>query len=133
MKKGIVAAFAVACVAVTTVSCSKEPRKVDINDGKENPIDRKLIVEVTDRYIYQSSVLDSVLPDVEVTLFESVADTPMDNYYRRAFTGTDGKATFQQIKADTFVVILKHPTMGRKQEQVRNTVNTVVSYEYFYF
>lgn len=136
MKKGVwvfKSLLLVLPLMVLACACNKEPRKVDVNDGTENPLNRKLVIEVTDRYTTSQGVLDSLLPKVAVTLYESQDDKLTGRYFRTDTTGIDGKATFQNLKADTFIVELKHKTLGTREYETRSNVNTLVSYEYYYF
>ncbi len=114
----------------TLASCSKEDRKVDINDGTENPIERYLIIETTRRY---SNVADSLLPNVAITLYENEEDQLLSRYYRSDTTDSRGKLTFGNIKAGDFIVVLTHNQFGRKEERVSMSTSVVYAYEYFYF
>ncbi len=111
-------------------SCDKEPRKVDVNDGNENPSVRKLIVEMTHRY---SNVADSLLPGVAITLFDNEDELLRNNFTRSDTTGVNGTLTFQQMNAGTYIVLLNHKTLGTKRQQVNIANETVVSYEYWYY
>ncbi len=114
----------------TLASCSKEARKVDINDGTENPIERYLIIETTHRYI---NVADSLLPNVAITLYENEEEQLLNRYYRSDTTDSRGKLTFGNIKAGDFIVVLTHSQFGRKEERVSMSTSVVYAYEYFYF
>lgn len=113
-------------LALLAYSCEKEPRKVDINDGNENPSVRSLKIEVTHRYSYTA---DSMLPGVAITLYETEDDLLLNHYTRSDTTDQGGKATFLHMDAGTFIVILNHETLGRKQQQIIITNETVTSYE----
>jgi hypothetical protein len=114
----------------TLASCNKEARKVDINDGTENPIERYLIVETTHRY---SNIADSILPSVAITLYETDDDLLLNHYYRSDTTDNRGKLTFSNIKAGEFIVVLTHEQFGRKEERISMSTSVVYAYEYFYF
>ncbi len=111
-------------------SCEKEPRRVDINDGNENPSVRKLIIEMTHRYSY---VADSALPGVVISLFETEEDIMYNRYTRSDTTDAQGKLTFQNMDAGNFIVLLQHQNFGTKRELLNITNETVVSYEYYYY
>lgn len=116
--------------ALLFASCSKEARKVDINDGTENPIERYLIIETTHRY---SNVADSLLANVAVTLYENEEELLLNRYYRSDTTDSRGKLTFGNIKAGDFIVVLTHNQFGRKEERVSLSTSVVYAYEYYYF
>lgn len=116
--------------SLMVVSCDKEPRKVDLNNGNENPSARKLIIETTHRY---SNTADSVLPNVSISLFETEDDVILNKYTRSDTTDNQGKLTFQNMSSGSFIVVLGHKTLGTKRERVNITNETVVSYEYFYY
>jgi len=116
--------------ALLFASCSKEARKVDINDGTENPIERYLIIETTHRY---SNVADSLLPGVAVTLYENEEELLLNRYYRSDTTDSRGKLTFGNIKAGDLIVVLTHNQFGRKEERVSLSTSVVYAYEYYYF
>lgn len=116
--------------ALLFASCSKEARKVDINDGTENPIERYLIIETTHRY---SNVADSLLTNVAVTLYENEEELLLNRYYRSDTTDSRGKLTFGNIKAGDFIVVLTHNQFGRKEERVSLSTSVVYAYEYYYF
>lgn len=120
----------VLAIGIMLASCEKEPRKVDINDGNENPINRKLEIEVTHRY---SNTQDSLLPRVAVTLYETEEDEQLGRYYRRDTTGAGGVIVFGQIKTGDFRIVLSHATLGIRKKQVKITSQMVSSYEYYYF
>jgi hypothetical protein len=120
----------IALSLATLASCSKEARKVDINDGTENPTERYLIIETTHRY---SNVADSLLPNVAVTLYENEEELLLNRYYRSDTTDSRGKLTFGNIKAGDFIVVLTHDQFGRKEERVSMSTSVVYAYEYYYF
>jgi hypothetical protein len=120
----------IALSLATLASCSKEARKVDINDGTENPTERYLIIETTHRY---SNVADSLLPNVAVTLYENEEELLLNRYYRSDTTDSRGKLTFGNIKAGDFIVVLTHNQFGRKEERVSMSTSVVYAYEYYYF
>lgn len=122
--------IAITLLSLGMASCSKEPRKVDINDGNENPINRKLEIEVTHRY---SNTEDSLLPRVAVTLYESEEDEQLGRYYRRDTTDADGVIVFGQIKTGDFRIVLSHENLGIRKREVKITSQMVSSYEYYYF
>lgn len=129
IKKGSYA-LAVLLLAVAMFSCEKENRKIDINDGNENPSVRKLFIEMSHRY---SFTRDSLLPGVAITLYDNEDDLQLNRYTRSDTTGPDGMVVFQQMNAGDYIVILNHKMLGTKREQLNITNETVASYEYFYF
>jgi len=115
---------------VSMASCSKEERKVDINDGTENPVNRKLEVEVVHRY---SMTEDSLLPNVTISLYESFDDEQTDRYYRRDTTNQNGVIIFNNIAAGEFRVVMQHPTHGTKNYQINIPTMAVACFERYYF
>lgn len=120
----------VGLLLVLLASCNKEPRKVDINDGTENPIERYLVIETTHRY---TNLADSLLPRVGITLFDNENDLQLNHYYRSDTTDGRGKLTFKNIKAGDLIVVLEHEQLGRKVEHVSMSTSVVYAYEYFYY
>ncbi|CAN5351023.1 hypothetical protein BH09BAC1_BH09BAC1_21890 [soil metagenome] len=117
-------------LVLSLASCSKEPRKVDISNGYENPIERKLILEVTHRY---TNYEDSILAKVAVTLYEHIEDIQTEQYYRRDTTDSNGKITFNNITSGTLQVVMSHATLGEKKLQINIPEQSVMGYEYLYY
>lgn len=115
---------------VFITSCSKEARKVDKNDGTENPIERKLIVEVTHRY---NNYEDSVLPGAVIAFYESFDDEQSERYYRRDTTDFNGEIIFNNMAAGEFRVVMTHKDFGQKKFMIDVPVDAVAGYEYYYF
>lgn len=134
MKKGIILRkwpLALLCLLlVSMVSCSKEERKVDINDGTENPVNRKLEVEVVHRY---SMTEDSLLPNVTISLYESLDDEQTERFYRRDTTNQDGVIIFNNIAAGEFRVVMQHATHGTKNYEINIPTVAVAGFERYWF
>lgn len=128
MRRGF---FILAVLPWLFMACSKEPVKVDTNNGQQ--INRKLIIEVKHRYDIGQG-LDSLVPGVTVKMFLDPTDRDEDlRIEKQRTTNIEGKSTIENLLDTTYYVRLEHDSLGVLDQNVLITSQTTTAYEYFIY
>src|SRR5690349_7022301 len=108
-------------------ACKKNtPFPVDTITGS-NPDSTSLSITVKDRYLNSSGyVTDSAMTKSDVLLYGSAADLQLQhNLVSEKMCDMTGSATFLNLSKSKYYILVKHPKLGNKAEDITMSLNAV--------